>query len=151
MIELTENPNGKRFDDALFIQAGACNPSGVARSLVQAIAEARADGVDARTDPAVRLICHQLAFLCRVEEIDSGSTDVYRKLTADCSAGAAIYAKSVNRKLWRVFEDVASATGGMMVKFVDGFDSQDKAQACVDGQPIDKITQAVFKIIPPVE
>lgn len=74
-----------RFRDAVLIQVGACNPSGVARALVKAIDEARADGAHAREDAAVRMIAHQLAFLLDIAEIDA-SMDVYRKLSAECES-----------------------------------------------------------------
>lgn len=62
-----------RYSDAYMIQQGACNPRGVARALVKACDEAAedtqsTDGV--RGDPAVRLILHQLNFLCNVGEFD---------------------------------------------------------------------------------
>ena len=80
-----------RFDDALAIQQGACNPSGVARALVRAInacyAE-NADTPDVRNDPAVRLICHQLAFLLAVSEIDY-KLDVYGQLEQECKDKSA--------------------------------------------------------------
>jgi hypothetical protein len=62
----------KRHKDAIAIQRGACNPSGVARSLVCAIDEARNEGLDTngiRNDPAVRLIVHQLEFLCHISDL----------------------------------------------------------------------------------
>lgn len=60
-----------RFQDAYDIQQGACNPSGIARALVKACDEARdeitASGVGRISDdPAVRLIVHQLAYICKV-------------------------------------------------------------------------------------
>jgi hypothetical protein len=61
----------KRHSDAIFIQRGASNPSGVARSLVAAIDEARAENKDPAQDPAVRLIVHQLAHLCLLDALDS--------------------------------------------------------------------------------
>lgn len=77
-----------RFNDAVFIQeGGACNPSGIARALVAACDEARADGVQQREDPAVRLIVHQLAFLCCTEEIDRNNT--YDQLMTACKEKAA--------------------------------------------------------------
>jgi hypothetical protein len=39
--------------------------------------------VRAREDPAVRLIVHQLAHLCGVDEIDN-TLDVYGKLNDEC-------------------------------------------------------------------
>jgi hypothetical protein len=53
----------KRHDDALYIQEGASNPSGIALTLIEAIKECRAEGGSSRTDPAVRLITHQLTHL----------------------------------------------------------------------------------------
>ncbi len=70
----------QRNADAVAIQQGACNPSGIARALVKAIDEARAENVDVRSDPACRLITHQLAYIMGVQEIDSGALDVYGKL-----------------------------------------------------------------------
>jgi hypothetical protein len=58
-----------RFWNAWHIQQGACNPSGVARSLVEAIDEVRAENPNTdnvRQDSAVRQICHQLAFILGV-------------------------------------------------------------------------------------
>ena len=59
-----------RFQSAHLIQQGACNPAGVARALVKAIDEARAECGDTDSicnDVACRLICHQLAFLFNLE------------------------------------------------------------------------------------
>lgn len=85
LITLPKNQPGKRNRDAIAIQAGACNPSGVARSLVQAIDEFTDSpdytGTDSvRADPAIRLICHQLAFLLGVGEIN-WDQDTYSRLT----------------------------------------------------------------------
>lgn len=57
----------KRHRDALAIQGGACNPSGIAHSILDACREIRAEpggGGDITKDPAVRLMVHQLAFIC---------------------------------------------------------------------------------------
>jgi hypothetical protein len=61
------------------IQLGACNPSGIALSIVQACREMRAEpdhqGTDAITsDPAVRAMVHQLAFICNVSAFDADYT-----------------------------------------------------------------------------
>jgi hypothetical protein len=61
----------QRFKDAALIQEGAVNPIGMARSLVAACKECLDEGVQQDTDPAVRLIVHQIAFICRVSEFDS--------------------------------------------------------------------------------
>lgn len=77
----------QRHKDAIGIQAGACNPSGIARSLVIACRECLDEGVDQRRDAAVRLIVHQLASLCMIDEIDQGRS-TYSLLTEQCKAGA---------------------------------------------------------------
>ncbi len=77
----------KRHQDALDIQAGACNPSGIAHSLIAACAEVRAegDGTDAiRADPAIRLITHQLAYLMNTREFDD-TLDAYSVATRACT------------------------------------------------------------------
>jgi len=81
----------RRFSDALAIQAGACNPSGIAHSIVAACQEARAEPdhggtADLCADPAIRLMVHQLVFLCG---IISGAEDFargadYGTCTAEC-------------------------------------------------------------------
>ena len=67
----------KRHSDALFIQEGACNPSGIALAIVSACKEMRDEpdhkGTDEITsDPAIRLMVHQLAFICSVGSLDYG-------------------------------------------------------------------------------
>ncbi|TGR73037.1 hypothetical protein EN836_34600 [Mesorhizobium sp. M1C.F.Ca.ET.193.01.1.1] len=74
-----------RFENALLIQQGACNPSGIALTLHEACKECLAEGVDQRTDPAIRLITHQLAFLMDVASIDRNLME-YSNLTAQCEA-----------------------------------------------------------------
>lgn len=73
----------KRFENALFIQRGACNPSGVALALAEACKECLDEGVSQRHDPAVRLIGHQLAFLLGTRDIDDSPT-LYSDLFAAC-------------------------------------------------------------------
>lgn len=61
----------KRFKDAYEIwNNGACNPRGVARSLVEAIDEAviEGGGSAAAADPAVQMILDQLCFLCALPQ-----------------------------------------------------------------------------------
>lgn len=77
----------QRTKDALNIQDGACNPSGIARSLVIACRECLDESVDQRTDPAVRLIVHQLAHLCAIHEIDN-SYATHSLLIEQCKASA---------------------------------------------------------------
>jgi hypothetical protein len=90
-VELPENYN--RFAEALMIQEGACNPSGIARALVLACKQCLKDGDDQRTDPAVRLIVHQLAHLTNNHELDactSRSIDAYGLLTDQCKERATL-------------------------------------------------------------
>jgi hypothetical protein len=56
----------KRHRDALAIQDGACNPSGIAHSIVEACREVRDRGGNVTADPAIRLMVHQLAYICGI-------------------------------------------------------------------------------------
>jgi hypothetical protein len=57
----------KRHKDALAIQQqGACNPSGIAVSIVDACRAVHQERGSPASDPAVRLMVHQLAFVCGV-------------------------------------------------------------------------------------
>ncbi len=70
----------KRHRDAYYIQnPGACNPSGIAHSIVKACQEIRDNPLhqgtcEIRNDPAIRLMVHQLAYLCNVAEFDQEMT-----------------------------------------------------------------------------
>ena len=88
-----------RHDDALFIQQGASNPAGIARSLVKAIDECHAENMDTasiRNDPAVRLITHQLAYLMGVSQFDD-SLSAYRLSMETCYTRASEQVQSLNR------------------------------------------------------
>lgn len=84
----------RRHREALLIQEGACNPSGIAFAIVAACDEIRSlpshTGTKQITDdPAIRLMVHQLAFLCHVHEIDHGTdevtnSDIYNELCQSC-------------------------------------------------------------------
>ena len=60
----------KRHSDALARWSGACNPSGIANAIVRAqreiLAEPGKGTVAVTSDPAVRLMVSQLAYLCGV-------------------------------------------------------------------------------------
>ncbi len=58
-----------RFETALQIQEGACNPRPIARSLLDAIDACRNEGKNEREDPAVFLILHQLAWVLTRHDI----------------------------------------------------------------------------------
>jgi hypothetical protein len=79
----------KRHHDALAIQGGACNPIAIVNSIRQAIEEIRTETgallpTDTiLTDPATRLMVHQLAFLFHIDRIDNG-TDSYSDLMTAC-------------------------------------------------------------------
>lgn len=73
-----------RFEDALAIQMGASNVSGITRTLVKAIDSAREDQVQAENDVACRLIAHQLAFLFAVDDVNEN----YEYLTEECNERA---------------------------------------------------------------
>ena len=75
-----------RFSDALFIQEGACNPSGITHALLSAIQELHAENADTPTicnDPAVRLIAHQLAWILNLREFDR-DLDAYGRALDVC-------------------------------------------------------------------
>ena len=78
-----------RFNNAVAIQEGACNPSGILHSMLEACQEIRDSedywGTDdIRQDPAMRMMGHQLAFLLNLGEIDHGDLDVYSDLIHIC-------------------------------------------------------------------
>lgn len=71
----------KRHSDAIAIQGGACNPAAIANSILDAVREVRDDEHgDACQDTAVRLMVHQLAYICNVAGVDEN----YRQLTDEC-------------------------------------------------------------------
>lgn len=75
----------KRHRDAIAIQGGACNPTAIALSIVDACREIE-NGTDARTsDAAVRLMVHQLAYITRTSAIDSEPA-TWSALMAECEA-----------------------------------------------------------------
>ncbi len=82
-------PDGyDRHHDALFIvDPGACNPAGVALAIHSACRQVIEEGGDQRTDPAIRLMTTQLAFLV------NGNSDIlltdYQALLDTCRATAA--------------------------------------------------------------
>ena len=77
-----------RFENAVFIQEGACNPSGIAHSIVDACRERYDEGKgDPCSDLAIRLMVHQLAFICKVDEINDGFS-TYHELTEICEKKA---------------------------------------------------------------
>ena len=81
-------PDFDRHADALVIvETGACNPSGLSITLHHACRQAIAEGAPQRSDPAVRLIGLQLAFLLDVGGvIDAGE---YARLIDACRARTA--------------------------------------------------------------
>lgn len=78
----------KRHSDALAIQDGACNPVAICNSISSAVKEVYAEGGgtdEARADPAIRLMVHQLAYLFQIYEIDR-DLDIYGALRKECIA-----------------------------------------------------------------
>jgi len=67
----TRRPHGSRFRDALaIVNPGACNPSGIAHSIIEACREIRQHEAKGSTadDPAIRLMVYQLASVCGVAD-----------------------------------------------------------------------------------
>ena len=87
MSILDDLPQGfDRHRDALaIVETGACNPSGITLTLSHAFRQIIAEGGHQGTDPAVRLIVHQLAFLVNADHIDPAE---YGRLLAACRAKA---------------------------------------------------------------
>ena len=78
-------PDFDRHRDALLIaETGACNPSGIVITLSHACRQVIREGGAQRTDPAVRLIGLQLAFLLDVGGVIDPAE--YARLTAACRA-----------------------------------------------------------------
>ncbi len=75
----------KRHRDAIGIQQGACNPSGILHSMLEACQEIRAEGGHTQTiceDVALRLMAHQLDYLLNTSEVDIGVN--YDKFMEEC-------------------------------------------------------------------
>lgn len=82
----------KRHKDALAIQDGACNPSGIALAIVAACKEIRDEPGHTGTaqitsDPAVRLMVYQLAYICNITQFVD-SFDAYQTALDYCRAKA---------------------------------------------------------------
>jgi hypothetical protein len=89
-IDKFEDPTRRQWDAWLIIQ-GACNPSGVARTLVKAIGEAREECGDTdyvKKDLACRMICYQLADLLNVRELDN--LDLFSKAMEELEGQARL-------------------------------------------------------------
>jgi hypothetical protein len=85
LIAVTKPPNlsnSNRFREALqIVDPGASNPSGIAHAIVAACTEVRREGGSTATDPAIRLMVTQLAWVCRA---DSCHINDYGQLLAQC-------------------------------------------------------------------
>lgn len=81
-----------RHSDAVAIQQGACNPSGIALSIVDACKEIRGEPGHTGTaqitgDAAIRLMVHQLAHICRANDEQIAGTE-YGALLRECETKA---------------------------------------------------------------
>jgi hypothetical protein len=75
-----------RFYNAYHIwQYGACNPAGVARSLVEAIDESRAAHIDPSEDIACKMILDHLAFLLGVPQPSCSSIELGMDIAHWCN------------------------------------------------------------------
>ena len=83
------SPEGyDRHHEALVIvDPGACNPAGGALAIHNGCCQAIAEGADQRTDPAIRLMVTQLAFLTDANsDLD---LEEYQRLVEVCRTRAA--------------------------------------------------------------
>ena len=89
MSTLDQLPPGfDRHADALaIVEVGACNPSGVSLTLHHACRQVIGEATPQRSDPAVRLIGLQLAFLLDVGGVIDA--DEYARLIDACRARTA--------------------------------------------------------------
>lgn len=76
--------SNKRNNSARMAQAGACNPIPLINALRTGIDEIQQEDPNWGTatftsDPALRLIIHQLAYLFRVSELDDLTTTEYSR------------------------------------------------------------------------
>jgi hypothetical protein len=79
-------PVSSRHSDALAIQQGACNPVAVTKRLHDHVQALFRDGVDhrsIRSDAALRLIVHQLAYLFSTSSLD-GPGGEYEQCIEEC-------------------------------------------------------------------
>lgn len=78
-------PKRNFYSDAMFIQGGACNPRAIVNTIKDFMAGPLKDlDHDAlRSDPGLRLMVHQLAYLMNVYEMDSRPL-IYSEVTAAC-------------------------------------------------------------------
>ncbi len=82
VIEVTHS-KPKRFAAALGIVEGAINPSGISLAIHEGCKECIAEGTDMRTDPAIRLMVNQLAFIMK-DILLSQSLDEYSQALNEC-------------------------------------------------------------------
>jgi hypothetical protein len=81
-VQILKPTSPNRFREALqIVDRGASNPSGIAHAIVAACAEVRREGGSTTTDPAVRMMVTQLAWVCRA---DSCHINDYGQLLAEC-------------------------------------------------------------------
>jgi len=81
-VQILKPASPNRFREALqIVDPGASNPTGIAHAIVAACAEVRREGGSTATDPAVRLMVTQLAWVCHA---DSCHISDYGQLLAEC-------------------------------------------------------------------
>lgn len=86
----------RRYVNALAIWAGACNPSGIAHTIVEACREVRAHNGDVTRDPAIRLMVAQLAYITGVWDGISALKVDLSDASAQCESLNAIQGTEEN-------------------------------------------------------
>jgi hypothetical protein len=118
----------RRYSDAAAIWAGACNPSGIAHSIVNACREAREANADLKTDPAIQLMVAQLAYVTGVwDGISSLKVDLIG-VSAECDR--------LNAAAARDDPPVASANCDWTGKRADLHAIRDLGQRVSAGEPM---------------
>ena len=72
-----------RFDNALLIQEGACNPHAILQEIQNAIKETLDAGDHVLSDAAIRLMIHQLAHIFDIQSVFSNLGE-YKRLVIIC-------------------------------------------------------------------
>jgi hypothetical protein len=119
-----------RYDNALSIQnPGACNLSGISRTLVESIVECHAENGDPRTDPAIRLIVHQMSHLTGIGD---NFTD-YAECMHQCKIRSPKYLDKMDRFM-KVAEKYThmKRRGEFKLEFQNTLDYQWAIQGTID-------------------
>ncbi len=81
-IKLTPDRVARFREAMVIVRPGGCNPAGIAHAVIDACRQVLLEGGAPASDPAVRLMVTQLAWVCSADNADS---EAYGALMAECS------------------------------------------------------------------